>query len=47
MRFCCDEQCEQGRDCPAHHPLIVDWVDGFALGVCATALVAILVMVLV
>jgi hypothetical protein len=45
MRFCCDEQCEQGRNCPSR--TIPDWFDGFALGICATALIVILVMMFV
>lgn len=45
MRFCCDEQCEQGRNCPSR--TIPDWFDGFALGISATALIVILVMMFV
>ena len=42
MRYCCDEQCEQGRSCPQR--ATPDWVDGFALGVCAVALIVILLV---
>lgn len=46
MRWCCDEKCGQGRACPARHPFMVDWIDGFVLGICATSFVAILAVVL-
>lgn len=45
MRFCCDEQCDRGHNCPSY--TIPDWFDGFALGICATALIVILVMLFV
>jgi hypothetical protein len=41
MRFCCDEQCEQGRNCPAKPPTVPDWCDAFALGVCVVSFVTI------
>lgn len=47
MRFCCDEQCDQGRNCPAKPPTVPDWCDGFALGVCAVSFVVILLMLFV
>ena len=43
VRTCCDEQCEQGRYCPA--PRVPDWCDGFVLGVCAVSLVTIILFV--
>lgn len=45
-RHCCDEHCEQGRNCPAKPPVVADWVDGFALGVCFVASLVIIVMAL-
>ena len=45
MRFCCDEQCNQGRDCPDR--AATDWFDGFVLGICSAALIVILVMLFV
>lgn len=47
MRFCCDEKCDQGRNCPKRMPVNSDWFDGFALGICAVALIVILVMLFV
>jgi len=42
MRFCCDERCNQGRDCPDR--TVPDWFDGFALGICAVTVVIVLLM---
>lgn len=41
-RHCCDEQCEQGRDCPDRVP--VDFVDWLVVGFCSAALLGILIV---
>lgn len=47
MRYCCDEKCDQGRDCPAKNNHIPDWVDGFAIGVYLSAAIVLIVFILV
>jgi hypothetical protein len=47
MRFCCDEKCDQGRNCPKRMPVNSDWFDRFALGICAVSFVVILLMLFV